>query len=51
MFKVSIYLNFPDPVNFVHFGTMKYSIFNINLISNHEHYLHMNLHICIFLCF
>ena len=34
----------PDPVNFVPFGMMKYSFFEINL-NAHEHNLHM---ICIF---
>ena len=40
---VSVYCvnpDLPDPVNFIPFGTMKYSIFDINLIS-HEPNLHI----------
>ena len=33
--------NLPDPVNFVPFETMRYSLFDINLIYFHEHNLHM----------
>ena len=33
--------NLPDPVNFIPFGMMRYSIFAINLINIHEHTLHM----------
>ena len=29
-----------DPVNFVPFGVIRYSIFTVNLINIHEHNLH-----------
>ena len=37
--------NLPNSVNFVPFGMMSYSLFDINLINIHEHDLHI---ICIF---
>ena len=39
--------NLPDPLNFVPFGTMRYSPFDINLISITTYYLY----ICISVCF
>ena len=41
---ISFNLNLDDPANFVPFGTMRYSHFDINLIKVHEHNSHM---ICI----
>ena len=40
--------NLPDPMIFAPFGTMRYSIFAINLIDTHDHYLHM-IYICLLL--
>ena len=40
----SINPNLPDPVNFVLFGMMRYSIFTISFINIHENNLYM---ICI----
>ena len=39
--------NLPDPLNFIPFGTMRYSSFAINLINIHKYYLHMTC-ICLF---
>ena len=45
--KGQINPNLPEPVNFVPFGPMRYSVFDINFMSLTSH----NLYICISVCF